>query len=74
MFFFEDELAVTSIGQTFFTLSKSYKSGGLAALTLNGVGYALDTNYTLSDKTLIWLNTPFVLAVGDKITVAYEFV
>lgn len=70
--FQEDEFAAGAL-QTAFTLSRTFKVGGLSVLFVNGVGFAEGTDYTISGNTLTWLDTDFTLAVGDDIVIKYEF-
>jgi len=62
---------VATIGQTVFTLPSVAFDPNTYKLAVNGVEYDRLTHYLVSGTTLTWLNL-FTLAVGDRVTVAYQ--
>lgn len=70
--FIENEFTVASNGQTAFTLTSSFSSGGLSVLFVNGIGYAEGTEYMISGTTLTWLDAPFTLQIGDRVVIKYQ--
>lgn len=58
-------------GQTTFTLPSVAFDPNTYRLSVNGVEYDRLTHYVVSGTTLTWLNL-FTLAVGDRVTVAYQ--
>lgn len=69
--FTEDEFTPTN-GQTVFTLTETYVTGGLATFYVNGIAYRRDTDYTISGTTLTWLDGPFTLSSSDEVFVVYQ--
>ena len=59
-------------GQTIFTLSASYLSGGFVTATVNGIEYERPDDFLISGTTFIWQNTEFSLDSSDELVVIYE--
>ena len=67
----EDEFTATA-AQTAFTLSQTFQPGGISVVSINGVNYAQDTDYTISGLLLTWLNNDFILEAGDRVVAKYQ--
>lgn len=63
------ELTITYDGQTVFTMPYTPKSTQSVILQVNGIGYSLTNDYTISGTTLTWLNSEFVLQTTDSLEV-----
>src|SRR3990172_2964949 len=59
--------------QTAFTLTQTPQDNTDVRMNVNGVLYNLTTDYTVTGSAATWLNTPFSLSSGDKITFIYEY-
>lgn len=68
----DDNLTVSSNGQTAFTLAATPKTGEPVMLVVNGVAYRQTTYFTVSGTTLTWLNVGFSMATTDEVTAYYE--
>ena len=68
----QDTFIATAL-QTVFVLTKTYLTGGMALVTMNGVSYSKGTDFTIAGTTLTWLDTDFTLGAGDTVITTYEF-
>lgn len=68
-----DHPTIATNGQTAITLSQTPKDANDVVLIVNGIQYALTTDYTISGTTLTWLDTDFTLETTDKVSVEYAY-
>ena len=68
-----ENLTITSNGQTGFALAQTPKDVNDVTVKVNGLSYAITTDYTISGTTLTWLDTDFTLATTDVLTVEYAY-
>lgn len=69
---FTDRFTVAVPGQTIFALTNSFSPGGFSYLLVNSAEYTVADDYTVSGTTLTWLDTDFVLEVGDRVIIIYQ--
>jgi hypothetical protein len=69
--FIQEELTVTSNGQTQFLLSQTPYSNQSVTLFINAAAYINGIDFTISGDLVTWLNRGFSLTTADEITAAY---
>lgn len=57
--------------QTVFTLAGSPVTSASVAVLVNGIGYELTTDFTVSGNQVTWLDTPFTLDASDSVVIRY---
>ena len=67
---FVKEVFITTNGQISFTLPSVATDPDSYVLSVNGVEYVRNTDFTVSGTALTWLNT-FILKLGDRVIVTY---
>lgn len=63
------EVFTATAGQTVFTLSSSPTQ--ILEFFVNGVNYIEGINFTVLGSNVTWLNTPFIMALGDTVEISY---
>ncbi len=66
----EDEFTAAA-AQVTFILSQAPTDATSLTFHVNGILYDDIADFTVSGVTVTWLNTPFVMGVGDKVHVRY---
>jgi len=66
-----DKFTATA-GQTVFTLTREPEEADVWPLFIEGVEYDSPTFFTVSGTTLTWLDVPFTLPAGARVTFYYE--
>ena len=64
------EIFLATNGQISFVLPSVATDTDSYVLTVNGIEYVRNTDFTISGTTLTWLNT-FVLKLGDRVMITY---
>jgi hypothetical protein len=65
-------LAVTSNGQTAFTLTNAATFDGTVELSVNGQGQQNGVDFTVSGTSVTWASGDFALATTDIVTTSYD--
>jgi hypothetical protein len=66
----EDEFEPTA-AQITFILSQGPEDTTSVFFIINGVTYDDQSDYSVSGQTVTWLNTLFLMEVGDKVIIKY---